>query len=415
MRGKALLRIPLRTLLPSSTFGLFNTENDNGKGRIVFSDLVVVYLFLGGAGAGALAVCCIVDLALTRPLRAGFGTRTSKMRASEVHVFGASAFECAGAGVSPRVSRPSDKTGLHMVDLAFLLGFLMLVFAVVCLVADLGRVDRVASLFFGSQFTVLTVGAFSLAALLALAALLVLARFLYLPGLSWGAVRFAEGVAVVVSFVVMAYTGVLLQGLVGVAFWRTPLLPVLFVLSSLSCGAAAMCIVAPFSGVEDDAQARILVRVAHFDLVVILLEMAVAACLLWWAHGSAHAGVQASFAILTDPAYGVYSLGGSVFSCWWGGFVLCGLLVPLLAEVAVAFRLGSRRALSRAFGMRNALAVAAAFVMIGALCMRWAVVQAGQHRDLELQPVQAIQVVPQSQAMQVVDASRELFSKEAGE
>lgn len=408
----------------------------------MFSDLVVVYLFLGGAGAGALAVCCIADLALTRPLRADFGACASKTRASKMRVFGMSPLERTGASVGPRMSRPSDRTGLRMVDLAFLLGFLMLVFAVVCLVADLGRVDRVASLFFGSQLTVLTVGAFSLAALLALAALLVLARFLYLPGLPWGAVRFAEGVAVVVSFAVMAYTGVLLQGLVGVAFWRTPLLPVLFVLSSLSCGAATMCIVAPFSGVEDDVQARILARVAHFDLVVIVLEMAVAACLLWWAHGSAHAGVQESFAILTDPAYGVYSLGSSVFSCWWGGFVLCGLLVPLLAEVAVAFRFGSRRAPSRAFGVRNALAVAAAFVMVGALCMRWAVVQAGQHRDLELQPVQTIQVVPESQAMreadasssgafkagfapqsqapqsqaaQMADAPRELFSKEAGE
>lgn len=92
--------------------------------------------------------------------------------------------------------------------------------------------------------------------------------------------------------------------------------------------------------------------------------------------------------------------------------------------------------------MRNALAIAAAFVMVGALCMRWAVVQAGQHRDLELQPVQTIQVVPQLQAMQEADAlspgtfkagfapqsqaaqsqaaqmagaPRELFSKEVGE
>lgn len=408
----------------------------------MFSDLVVVYLFLGGAGAGALAVCSIADLALTRPSHAGFWVCASEMRASRMRVFGVSLLECAGASVGPRMSRPSDKTGLRMVDLAFLLGFLMLVFAVVCLVADLGRVDRVASLFFGSQPTVLTVGAFSLAALLALAVLLVLVRFLYLPGFPWGAARFVEGVAVVVSFAVMAYTGVLLQGLVGVAFWRTPLLPVLFVLSSLSCGAAAMCIVAPFSGVEDDVQARILVRVAHFDLVVIVLEMAVAACLLWWAHGSVHAGVQESFAILTDPAYGVYPLGSSVFSCWWGGFVLCGLFVPLLAEAAVAFRFGSRRAPLRAFGMRNALAIAAAFVMVGALCMRWAVVQAGQHRDLELQPVQTIQVVPESQAMQEADAlspgtfkagfapqsqaaqsqaaqmagaPRELFSKEVGE
>lgn len=313
----------------------------------MFSNLVVLYLFLGGGGAGAVAVCCVADLALMR------------------QPFGFSA---------KYVSGPSAGAGLRTVDLGFLAGFLMLAFAVVCLMADLGRLDRAVSLFLSPHPTGLTVGAFSLAALLVLAAALTLVRFLYLPDVPQAAVRIAEAVSVAVALVIMAYTGVLLQGLAGVAFWRTPLLPALFVLSSLSCGAAVVCATAPFAGVGDAVQRRLLAALARFDAVVVLLEAASAFALLWWAAGSENPSVQGSLETLTS---------GDAALCWWGGFALCGLVVPLLVEGATALRSG-RRCEGAADGMRRALAVTAAFVLLGALCMRYAIVQVGQHRELVL-------------------------------
>lgn len=324
----------------------------------MFSDLVVLYLFLGGAGAGAIAVCCIADLALSRRL-------------------GAEPQPCAHA---------VERT----IDLAFLAGFVMLTFAVVCLMADLGRLDRVANLLFSPHLTPLTVGAFSLAALLALGAVLAAMRLLYLPDVSRRAVRVAEGLAIAVALVVVVYTGVLLQGLTGVAFWRMPLLPLLFALSSASCGVAVVCAMAPFSGVEDVRQQQLLSTLARCDAVLIVLEAAVAGGLLWWAHGSENAGAQAAFEILTS---------GNAAASWWLGFMLCGLALPLAVEVALVLAQRPRRfagtqgtALGTSFDMRKMLAIAAALVLLGALCMRWTVVEAGQHRQLELQPSLAAQL-----------------------
>lgn len=356
----------------------FRIDAQDGQGAVVFSDLVVLYLFLGGAGAGAVAVCCVADLALAR------------------QPFGFSANYAPG---------PSAGAGLRTVDLGFLAGFLMLAFAVVCLMADLGRLDRAASLFLSPHPTGLTVGAFSLAALLVLAAALTLVRFLYLPDVPRAAVRVAEAVAVAVALVVMAYTGALLQGLAGVAFWRTPFLPALFVLSSLSCGAAAVCATAPFAGVGDAMQRRLLGVLARFDVAVVLLEAAVAFALLRWAAGSANPSVQGSLEALGS---------GEMALCWWGGFALCGLLVPLLVEAVVVLR-ARRRGEGAADGMRRALAVTAAFVLLGALCMRYAIVQAGQHRELALGalPSAAQQLVlPESQSSASLQGA---FAEKAGE
>lgn len=46
----------------------------------------------------------------------------------------------------------------------------------------------------------------------------------------------------VFGLVVMVYTGLLLQGTGGVAFWNSPLLPALLLLSSASSGAALVLV-----------------------------------------------------------------------------------------------------------------------------------------------------------------------------
>lgn len=308
----------------------------------MFGDLAVLYLFLGGAGAGTIAVCCVIDLAL---IRQPFGF---------------------AAGYSPG---PSAEASARMLDFAFALGFALLAAGVVCLMADLGRLDRVMSLFLSPRPTALTVGSFALAALLVLGSGVSLVRFLYLPDIPQVAVRVAEGVSIAVALVVMVYTGVLLQSLGGMAFWKTPLVPALFALSSLSCGIAAVFAAAPLAGPVNATQLDMLKLLARFDALVILAEAVVAVALLWWAGSSPHSGVFASFTTLTQ---------GEMAYAWWVGFGLCGLAVPFAVELVLGIRANTG-------ALRKALAFVAAFVLVGALCMRFAIADSGAHRDLELQ------------------------------
>ncbi len=313
----------------------------------MFGELAIAYLFLGGAGAGCLAVCSLVDLFVVREpfgwARAARGLATCPI--GQVQAFG------------------------------FAVGYGALAVGVACLLLDIGRIDRALGLFAPAQPTVVGFGAFVLVALLLTAALPVLARFLYVPQVPRAAVTATEVATVVVGVVAATYTGVLLAGLGGVRFWVSPLLPVLFLLSSLSCGVAV-----PLAGmafVGDDADMRVLRRrLCAADCTLVLAEVAVAAAFWLIATQSDHPGVQASVALLRGSA--------PVALAWWWGFGLCGLAVPLALEAAVAVA-GRMRAPTAS--ARTAVAVAAACVLVGAACLRWAVVDAGTHRALELQDV----------------------------
>ncbi|WP_346685411.1 NrfD/PsrC family molybdoenzyme membrane anchor subunit [Enteroscipio rubneri] len=103
------------------------------------------------------------------------------------------------------------------------------------------------ALFLRPSPTYLTVGSYALAALALLGAFLAAVRFAYLPSIVRSVMRAAEALSVLVDIVVMLYTGLLLQDAAGVVFWHSPLVPVLFALPSLSCGAAVLPIAAFFA------------------------------------------------------------------------------------------------------------------------------------------------------------------------
>ena len=308
--------------------------------------LAVGYLVLGGAGAGAIVVASVLDLAL---VRAPFGT---------------------DARVSVDEAPPCERVAAF----ALLAGFAALALGVLCLLFDLGRIDRVLDLFLRPSPTYLTVGSFALAVLAACGAFLALVRFAYLPSVPRAAAVAVEAVAVAVGLVVMVYTGLLLQGLGAVALWRSPFVPVLFTLSSLSCGIAVVLVAAFFADPEGEA-GRIVRPLVRADAALIVLEAAAAALFAGLALAGGHPGAAASAVQLVD---------GSGAPAWWGGFVLCGLAVPLAVELAFAVR---ERLQARALppALRAALAVAAVLVLVGGFSMRSAIVDAGMHRDLELE------------------------------
>ena len=142
--------------------------------------------------------------------------------------------------------------------------------------------------------------------------------------------------------------------------------------------------------VEGDGSVRKAVRsAARVDVVVIVAEAVAAAGLLAFALGSDHAGVRAS---ATSLMHGPAALP------WWAAFVACGLAAALAVEVGCLVR-GHGRSRSAAKAVAKAypaaaLALAAALVLVGALGLRAAVVEAGAQRPLELQEAEAPASVP---------------------
>ena len=133
----------------------------------MFGELVTAYLFLAGVGAGGVAVASVADLLLVRePFGADVVPDFAEKRPAERLVVGVLAPLLQGAG---------SKAG--------------------CLAADLGRIDRVLSLFLTPPATLMNLGAWAVALLTVLAAALALARFLYLPWANRRAVVVAEVVA----------------------------------------------------------------------------------------------------------------------------------------------------------------------------------------------------------------------------
>ncbi len=218
-----------------------------GNGERMFDSLVIGYLFLGGAGGGALVV-----------LGAFEGARTLGLRRPELpdELFARAWPVCAVA----------------------------LATGIVCIAADLGRPDRLLGLVASPRPTPLAVGAYAL-----VAGLLCAAAFSALALFDGAASRVPRGVRLALAAaslaaggVTAAYTGVLLQGLASVLFWQTPLLPAAFVLSSLSCGVAVVFLAAAFVETRRPF-VHLVAWLARIDGVLIAAEAGVLAVYVAWA------------------------------------------------------------------------------------------------------------------------------------
>lgn len=338
----------------------------------MFGELVTAYLFLAGVGAGGVAAASVADLLFVRePFGADVVPDFAEKRPAERLVAGVLALSCGALALGAG-----------------------------CLAADLGRADRVLSLFLAPPVTLMNLGAWAVALLTAVAAALALARFLYVPWLRRCAMVVAETIACGLAVVVAVYAGLLLQTLSGVRLWSSPWVPALFALSAASCGCALFMAGALFAE-GDEGVRKVAQAAARADAVVIVVEVAAAAGFLAFVAGSDHAGVRVSEASL---------LCGPAALPWWVGFMACGLAAPLAVEVgclvrerwrsrsgvgrdARAYPIGVPVSEPRAYPAA-ALALAATLVLAGAVGLRAAVVEAGAQRPLELQEVEASASVP---------------------
>ena len=349
----------------------------------MFGDLVVGYLFLGGAGAGGCLVCAALGLLSDR--RALAPALAARLQTD------------AGRAWSRFLAPP----------LAVSVGCLAV--GIVCLAADLGRPDRLLLLMTAPSPTYLSVGAWALVACVALGGLLALAWGGLVPTRS-GALA-ALGVATALAAGVTAvYAGLLLASMPSVPLWCTPWLPTLFALSALSCGAAVVLGMAELTGAGAPFSGA-LAALARVDLVVIALEaVALGGVVLsvWLGAGGdlaglAQLGVAAPAAGGAAPAAGLAGVAvpegatptdvsalasaaalvaGPRAWALWGVAVGAGMLAPAVLD-AVLLRDARRRARGLPAlsprGRALAAVASATCVLAGACVLRWLVVDAGLH------------------------------------
>lgn len=289
----------------------------------MFGILVVAYLFLGGCGAGILLVTSLMSLVFYA------GRRRS---AETVRMFGRLRSHC------------------------LLVGTLVLLFSVLCLMGDLGRPDRILYLFARPTPSLLTFGTYILCGTLAVGGFLCATALMDVFWVSGRAKQVGEVVCALLAVCAITYTGMYLQQMKAVAFWDTPLVPALFVLSALSTAMAAILLVWPLTCATTGlVRAERSLRACH--AAVMAVELAALAAYVLFALG--------------DPvtARSVDLLLGDELGPWFvAGVFVCGLLAPLMLD-----------ALS--FAVRRPLMapLCSLLVLVGGFSLRYCIVLAGLH------------------------------------
>ena len=247
----------------------------------------------------------------------------------------------------------------------YLASLALLVFGMLCLIFDLGRPDFALKLFFRPTPTLMTFGSYSLA-LLALGLVMLVVFRMLVPqrskrGQRNGAASRVYAVlcaaVAVLSAGVMAYAGLLLGQVDGVPIYNTPWLAVLFVVSALAAGLAivmgSLAVTAsPIRAVQRQVQAA----TARLDAAIVVAEAAVTAAYLC----SVALG-PAGAAALQPLAWGYQS------GLFWGGFAVGGLGIPFALDLVQL----------RGDAPRWAYGLAAAATLLGALALRFSLIQAG--------------------------------------
>ena len=307
-------------------------------GHSVLSDLVVAYLFLGGAGAGACFVASVLALRSPR------GVVANAEFAPYYGRFYVAAYSCAAA---------------------------CLLVGAACLSFDLGRFDALVALLFSPRVSYIAVGSFAVLACFVLSLALALAWLrIGWRGSSGRRLRvvFAtQAVALLVSFCVMAYTGLLLQSIGSVPLWNSPFVPVLFVASSASCG-CALAVLSAHAANMAKAFDRALSVIAKCDAALIAVEVA---CLVALTVSALHvdAANQTQATLLTSAENLVL---GDFAPAFWLGLIAVGLAAPLLFDSLWA---------KSGHSSRFALA-ACACVLVGGIVLRVCLVSAGAHPEI---------------------------------
>lgn len=300
----------------------------------MLGDLVIAYLFLGGCGAGAGFVASVMGVATG----------------------------CVGV----------DRSLQRLVVPSLVVAFFALLVGMFYLYLDLGCPAQLTSLVFSTHVSWGTVGAYALAASIVLC--LVQGVATARAAAPAALLRTLQLLTAVACFAVMSYTGMLLFDMSGTPLWHTPLLPLLFTSSALSCGCAITAVCCALFR-TDGQRLHVLRVLAKADLLVVVLEaLALALFLLGGSQllfaDPAELGTSASAASAAS-AHGVAASPAA-----WGVAAVLGCAVPLLADTAALAR---PALLGREPSRAVLLCFQALCVLAGAVLLRYCVVSAGAH------------------------------------
>ena len=290
----------------------------------MLTSLNILYLFLGGTGAGMCVILSCVSLyALPRqahPQRSG----------------------------KPFAPTPRYRRFLGM---GYCVATVVFILAIACLLFDMRRPDAALTLIVKPVFNTVSIGAYSLGVNIALGGFLALCWLsAFLP--TSIIVGIASTLSIVSALVTASYTGQLLSLFATAPFWQTPLIVALFVVSSLSCGIAAVTC----SSIVFRSQAlfdRLLKKLLTFDRIAIILEL----------------GLLAAFVAMSAcqyPEYGLRLATGDLSWQFWLLLVFDGLVLPLILGIMQ----------ERIADLRIHPGVVALLVLMGGFMLRWCIVMA---------------------------------------
>ncbi len=303
---------------------------------------VVWYLFLAGVGAGALTASASV---LLRGGGGGF------------------------AGSHVEIAR----YGAFLAPLPVMLGSFLLIFELVSFEAghwfrwlNIYKVINLSPMSIGTWLLTLFIGVSVVYAytFLSNAPFLGARRIPLRRALAWVAVPLGIATAV--------YTGVLLGAMPARPFWNSPILALLFMLSSISTGVALILLMRAVLHRAPAGEAALSYEESSYiltatDVLLIGFELMVIFLFIMYAHLTIGSVKEAVSVILP---------GGDLAPLFWFGVVLVGLLIPALIEL---YYVVPKLLYHRGFASPRIVDIAVSgAVLLGGFLLRYVVVVAGQ-------------------------------------
>ena len=240
----------------------------------------------------------------------------------------------------------------------------------ILLIADLGRPERFLTVFLRPASSMLSIGAIIIS-LFVIVGFIHMA-FLLVPSLKSKLTRKSElalrAVGMFLALATAVYSGVLLNMVLPIPFWNTPILPVLFLLSALLTGAGLLVLsTALYRRIRREPGEAVIRESSHLMArsvtVLIAAQLFVLLMLFMIMFNSQPAAHESASFLLT----------GGYAPTFWIGVVAIGLLTPL----ALAGVMMSKKKTISLAAISNAGIFSSVCLLVGGLLLRYAVLAAG--------------------------------------
>lgn len=224
---------------------------------------------------------------------------------------------------------PAKQAGKEAIGRAYCLAGGAVVIGMVFLLLDLSHPELFFLLFLKPTASYITFGSFSLLALVVCVEFfaIVYGTTLWCPPRAL--VMVMRVLLVAAALCVSLYAGLFLYSIYTVSAWRTLLVPCLFFLSSLSTGMALVYLAVPWSSMPLRWE-KVLSILVWIDTMLIVIEAILIALYVAWL-------------IDTSPSSAELLLNGSGAPWLFGGFMLCGLVLPFVFNIlALRFKMSTQ-------------------------------------------------------------------------